>query len=446
MTGDRKLREGYFRAVVESGPCGLSTADNTVRQAAKRLDIIANTPSEPPTPSITTDGYPFPTMSKLNPASAHIVRPPRQTRRSSEGRSTHRKGPSTLTIPATPRHKSSSASLRSLEEPAGIFPLPAMNSSSSVSRGTGHGYSSSAHEDSPISRHSALDNLRQVSDRSLQSQASHRRNQSSISMLSNYAPAPAPAVLSAASTVTDFAPAQANVISPRRYSASESLRQVRAASSSDLESVQERVQWPSLAGWTMAKSPPLGATDMPEPASIDTVRAANIVLPPSTHVLEKPSMSVRTVASSPNISAQMFLSPKHAQNLSVSSGPKSKPSSASLLGGDCEIAQIDPTLAAAELASALTKHVCCSVCAVKGVNFPECRKCGMRFCSRDCRVGMNGAGDGKKHLCGAWESRRRSARMQVVAEGMEVGLEKAGVAGVEESLGRTPTPAGVRAF
>ncbi|OCF42839.1 hypothetical protein I317_03316 [Kwoniella heveanensis CBS 569] len=71
-----------------------------------------------------------------------------------------------------------------------------------------------------------------------------------------------------------------------------------------------------------------------------------------------------------------------------------------------EIAPIDPSLAAAELSSALTKHVMCGVCGGSGVNFPECRKCGLTFCSRDCRIGEDKAGNGKKHICGAWESRR----------------------------------------
>lgn len=60
------------------------------------------------------------------------------------------------------------------------------------------------------------------------------------------------------------------------------------------------------------------------------------------------------------------------------------------------IAPIDPVLAAAEMSSALTKHVLCSVCGMKGVNFPGCRKCGLRFCSRECRVGEDRAGNGKR--------------------------------------------------
>lgn len=58
------------------------------------------------------------------------------------------------------------------------------------------------------------------------------------------------------------------------------------------------------------------------------------------------------------------------------------------------VASIDPELAALELASALTKHVTCSVCGVDGVNFPNCRKCGLTFCSRPCRI--DGAGNGKR--------------------------------------------------
>jgi hypothetical protein len=68
--------------------------------------------------------------------------------------------------------------------------------------------------------------------------------------------------------------------------------------------------------------------------------------------------------------------------------------------------KVDPVLAAAELNSALTKRVQCSVCSAKGVNFPECRRCGLVFCSRSCRVDEAGAGNGKKHVCGAWESRK----------------------------------------
>ncbi|RXK37377.1 hypothetical protein M231_05364 [Tremella mesenterica] len=71
-----------------------------------------------------------------------------------------------------------------------------------------------------------------------------------------------------------------------------------------------------------------------------------------------------------------------------------------------QIQGTDPVLAAAELRSALTKHVLCSVCGSRGVNLPECRKCGLVFCSRACRVDIDKAGDGKRHVCGVWERKR----------------------------------------
>nr|XP_018265091.1 uncharacterized protein I303_03274 [Kwoniella dejecticola CBS 10117]OBR87249.1 hypothetical protein I303_03274 [Kwoniella dejecticola CBS 10117] len=73
---------------------------------------------------------------------------------------------------------------------------------------------------------------------------------------------------------------------------------------------------------------------------------------------------------------------------------------------DQAINPIDPELAKAELSSALTKHVTCGVCGMEGVNFPECRKCGLTFCSRECRVGEDKAGNGKKHICGLWQSKK----------------------------------------
>ena len=98
---------------------------------------------------------------------------------------------------------------------------------------------------------------------------------------------------------------------------------------------------------------------------------------------------------------------------SSSNMPSKPPSSDLLLPRFPQIANIDPSLAAAELASTLTTHVCCSVCTAKGVNFPECRKCGMRFCSRGCRVGVAGGGDGKRSVPVARCSIARGARLGV---------------------------------
>lgn len=60
----------------------------------------------------------------------------------------------------------------------------------------------------------------------------------------------------------------------------------------------------------------------------------------------------------------------------------------------------------AEEQSTLTQMMTCAVCEKQGLNFPKCRQCHLVFCSRDCRVGLDGAGDGKKHVCGIWESRK----------------------------------------
>ncbi|ORX35479.1 hypothetical protein BD324DRAFT_633004 [Kockovaella imperatae] len=99
-------------------------------------------------------------------------------------------------------------------------------------------------------------------------------------------------------------------------------------------------------------------------------------------------------------------------SMEPTSGARRTTSSAFLTPDQANIAPIDKCLADAELASALTKQVSCSVCGAQGVNFPECRKCGLHFCSRQCRIGEHGAGDGKKHHCGLWESRSKGQVLQ----------------------------------
>ncbi|WVN85486.1 uncharacterized protein L203_100632 [Cryptococcus depauperatus CBS 7841] len=117
--------------------------------------------------------------------------------------------------------------------------------------------------------------------------------------------------------------------------------------------------------------------------------------------------SIRHIASSPHLASHLSpssssnkLQPQPLHKLSTPSRRRLpfEPSSAEAIN------PIDPALAAAELSSALTKHTQCNVCGMEGVNFPECRKCGERFCSRDCRVGSRRGGDGKKHICGQWSA------------------------------------------
>lgn len=115
--------------------------------------------------------------------------------------------------------------------------------------------------------------------------------------------------------------------------------------------------------------------------------ASRVTVPSSQKKLSAPPSPVET---------------KKTRSPSVVSTPEMRrPSSTSPLGRRRlpfepteAVASIDPELAALELSSALTKHVTCSVCGADGVNFPNCRKCGLTFCSRPCRI--DGAGNGKR--------------------------------------------------
>lgn len=122
--------------------------------------------------------------------------------------------------------------------------------------------------------------------------------------------------------------------------------------------------WPNLRGWAL----PIWRAPVIEeqPSEVQQERRFPAI--------DKHKAPIRAVASSPQLTTARRLpfEPTHA------------------------VAAIDPELAALELASALTKHVTCSVCSANGVNFPNCRKCGLTFCSRKCRVDEAGAGDGRK--------------------------------------------------
>ncbi|ODO12140.1 hypothetical protein I350_00926 [Cryptococcus amylolentus CBS 6273] len=112
--------------------------------------------------------------------------------------------------------------------------------------------------------------------------------------------------------------------------------------------------------------------------------------------LDVPNKTIRAVASSPQLPSLLSVPPSHTNRRQLPFEPSQHDA----------IMPIDPALAEAERRSALTKNVECGVCMMKGVNFPECRRCGMTFCGRECRVGEEKAGNGKRHICGAWESRK----------------------------------------
>lgn len=85
------------------------------------------------------------------------------------------------------------------------------------------------------------------------------------------------------------------------------------------------------------------------------------------------------------------------------------------------LAPLATELRQAEERSKMTQTMTCSVCNKHGVNYPKCMRCGLAFCSRECRIGVDGAGDGKKHACGLLESRRQPKPTQ--RSGIHLGLE-----------------------
>lgn len=61
--------------------------------------------------------------------------------------------------------------------------------------------------------------------------------------------------------------------------------------------------------------------------------------------------------------------------------------------------KIDPLLAALEAASRVNVKTRCAVCGKQGINFPKCQKCGMTFCSRECRTSTVAGAAGGRHAC-----------------------------------------------
>ncbi|GHJ86028.1 hypothetical protein NliqN6_2430 [Naganishia liquefaciens] len=107
---------------------------------------------------------------------------------------------------------------------------------------------------------------------------------------------------------------------------------------------------------------------------------------------------IRTIACTPSPrSAGLF--PRTPPNESDDPAPRIRRKSRAF-ENKLALAPLDPALAAAEKASVLNQRNRCAVCGKEGFNFPACRKCNETFCSRECRVGYNKGGDGKKHVCG----------------------------------------------
>jgi len=329
MTGPEPAREAHLRAIVSLGQTELETADDLVRQAAKRLDIILRSPSELLTPArsmseMRSDGYPFSAMSD-------------RIKRKTQTSHTHHLSRNSCRLPQN-RHCSRASATSILS--TGILPTPVKSSASSTSL--------AAEQASPDRLHTS---------------------------------------------------------SPPRDTATSSLRRVQARAVVEDPTARDEPVWPSIRQWSVRRSTPRAEDTFADPPSTSSLLRTPILIEADPHPqLESSTKSDDTLTpllSDRNAKSPIIRPNASSPNLRLKpeiTSLRSQQSSSSLLlrNAQSNIAPIDPSLAAAELASALTKHVTCSVCSAKGVNFPECRRCGMRFCSRGCRVGEKGAGDGKR--------------------------------------------------
>lgn len=379
--------ERYFREIVSLGPTGHEYPDELVRQAATRLDIIQRTPGESPllsksSPKGSSTEYPFPKMmTPIKPPAESTPTQPRRIATVSGGMPSIRPSPKR---PTGHSRQTSIASLQSNFSASGILTTKIKSSASLASLTVKDDFAEAA----PLSKlkrtdgsaGSAIDLLRRLQEKCDAKVAEQERKEGK-----------------------------------------------------SRETAAHGARWPSLAGWTMGSpSPPASAESSP-PSSLPNVggvvvgsqssggtvrppaRRASTIVATKEDALSSPNSSprralhvaqrsedlpphlvppvLRTIASSP----QFPIFP--ASNTSPPSGSGASTPRRRLPfepDENLKIAPIDPTLAAAEMASALTKHVVCGVCSAEGVNFPNCRKCGLTFCSRDCRVGERKAGDGRR--------------------------------------------------
>ncbi|KAK6907833.1 hypothetical protein I203_101834 [Kwoniella mangroviensis CBS 8507] len=341
MTSHDLEAEIYFKNVVSHHPTGYEVADDLIRQAAKRLDIITSTPKDE---NIMMKGFPFP--------DTHLSPPNNSSSSSSRQKRSPRKPSLT-----THGRKPSASSITSL--------------------------SASRILSTPIKSSASVASLSSITDENYQ---------------------PVTVRLSERDRDED-------------EDAMSTLRRVHAKSMADLteafaqqeEHEEESARYPSLDGWKL--SPPIendrytSSLSHPNSSACGISQQSPRTIIPNQHyqgVSPANINTLRPVASSPQFGTL------RATTKGDSSSRRKLPFEPSSIP-EHQINPIDPELAKAELSSALTKHVICGVCEMQGVNFPECRRCGLTFCSRECRVGEDKAGNGKKHICGLWESRKLSS-------------------------------------
>ncbi|WVQ96931.1 hypothetical protein IAU59_004039 [Kwoniella sp. CBS 9459] len=438
MTSRDSEAEVYFRNVMATSPTGIVFADDLIRQAAKRLDILSSTPCD----ESDLQAFPFPqTKVSSDPKQPksftgkggpdYFLSPPKLSSKTSpsrrrgsspilaqkQDRNHHRQPSSTASISST----MSTAFPRILSSPVKASPSVASLSISPTSDSMTDAFSIHL-GGRQVNGHMSSNGSSQLND--------DDNNNTAISTLRRIH----------AKSLTDLSAAL----------------DIEGLEDHGAEQEGNLAQYPSLTGWRMSPPPAssfgtshvsqrtimpasLSNGDGPYVASAQESSAArpwsstaaglsssNNFKAIPTGLSVSPADTLRPVASSPQISslrlsqinAQGSASPSfstpsdlYADNATHRKYDRARtnpstPRRRLPFEPTGDIAPIDPSLAAAELSSALTKHVTCGVCGGSGVNFPECRKCGLTFCSRDCRVAEDKAGNGKKHICGAWESRR----------------------------------------
>ncbi|WWC96602.1 hypothetical protein V866_003471 [Kwoniella sp. B9012] len=336
MTSHDLEAEIYFKNVISHQPTGYEIADDLIRQAAKRLDIITSTPKD----ENSMQGFPFP--------DTHLSPPTNSSLSSHQKRSAPRK-PSVTTHGRKP----STSSITSLSA-SRIFSTPIKSSASVASLAS-----------------ITDDHYEPVTVR-LSERDRENENEDAMSTL-------------------------------RRVHA-KSMADLTEAFSRHEQHEEESARYPSLDGWKL--SPPIDNDRSTSCQSHSNLSAFGVSQQSQRTIVPNQSYQGGKAANT-NTLRPVASSPQFGTLRAIAKGDSSSRRKLPFEPySDQQINPIDPELAKAELSSALTKHVICGVCEMQGVNFPECRRCGLTFCSRDCRVGEDKAGNGKKHICGLWESRR----------------------------------------
>lgn len=362
MTSSPTEAESHYRQIVDIGHSGLEYPDEIVRHAAKHLDIIQSPPAHTPKIRNGQESTAYP-FPKMTPSTVDLLSAPKRSFTSPSRIIKPVRSPSKRHL-----HQESISSMKSSFSRIGHTSIKSVASVASLAEAREE--SVKGDMASELGEHKAVDTLKRVQAR-------------------------------ATVDIRESEPGETG----------------------------EGGWWPSLAGWSYSKaqeklSPPTSTATTPpisslpssaHPKETSTSSDRTIVAPtilPGPEPQSQPKLeipTIRTVASTPTLPSFPSVGRPFDHHLSHSQINTT----------------IDPALQAAELASTLTKKVSCGVCLTQGLNFPECRRCGLVFCSRGCRVGVDKAGDGRRHVCGAWEGRRGlcvPARIEGRRDSLRVGM------------------------